>query len=363
MTAAIDLRSDTVTRPTPAMRRAMADAEVGDDVYGEDPTVNALQERVAALLGTEAALFVPSGSMANQIAIKVHTQPGDGVLVGGSAHNWMFEAGAAGAISSVQVEVLPGDGRFDAAALRAAYKPDNHMNAPTRLVSVENTHNMGGGRIWDQDAVRSVVAAARELGLATHLDGARLWNAAVAQGLPESALAQGFDTISVCLSKGLGAPVGSLLCGSRALVHRAHRFRKMLGGGMRQAGILAAAGLYALEHHRTRLAEDHANAAFLAAELARLPGLAVDPAGVHTNIVMVDIASDEAIAGAGAGAGRDARALAGRAAERGLLFHAMSPRRMRLVTHLDVDRDACTRAVEILAALVAPAAARRAAHA
>jgi threonine aldolase len=357
MTAAIDLRSDTVTRPTPAMRRAMAEAEVGDDVYGEDPTVNALQERVAALIGTEAALFVPSGSMANQIAIKVHTQPGDGVLVGGSAHNWMFEAGAAGAIASVQVEVLAGDGRFDAAAVRAAYKPDNHMNAPTRLVSVENTHNMGGGLVWDQDTVRDVVASARELGMATHLDGARLWNAAVATGLPESALAQGFDTVSVCLSKGLGAPVGSLICGSRALVHRAHRFRKMLGGGMRQAGILAAAGLHAVEHHRARLTEDHANAAFLAAELARVPGLVIDRGSVHTNIVMVDITPDAPEAAS------DARALAGRAAERGLLFHGLSPRRMRLVTHLDVDRAACTRAVEILAALVAPAHARRAAHA
>jgi threonine aldolase len=360
MTTLIDLRSDTVTRPTPAMRRAMAEAEVGDDVYGEDPTVNALQERVAALLGTEAALFVPSGSMANQIAIKVHTQPGDGVLVGGSAHNWMFEAGAAGAISSVQVEVLAGDGRFDAAAVRAAYKPDNHMNAPTRMVSVENTHNMGGGLVWDQDAVRSVVACARELGLATHLDGARLWNAAVATGLPESTLAQGFDTVSVCLSKGLGAPVGSLICGSRALVHKAHRFRKMLGGGMRQAGILAAGGLHAVEHHRARLAEDHANAAFLAAELSRVPGLAIDRGSVHTNIVMVDlVTADGGDAPAG---GNDARALAGRAAEHGLLFHGLSARRMRLVTHLDVDRAACTRAVEILAALMAPAHARRAAH-
>jgi threonine aldolase len=230
------------------------------------------------------------------------------------------------------------------------------MNAPTRMVSVENTHNMGGGLVWDQNTVRDVVACARELGLATHLDGARLWNAAVTTGLPESALAQGFDTISVCLSKGLGAPVGSLLCGSRALMHRAHRVRKMLGGGMRQAGILAAAGLHAIEHHRARLADDHANAAFLAAELARVPGLVIDRSSVHTNIVMVDIADDAPEAA------RDAHALVGRAAERGLLFHGLSPRRMRLVTHLDVDRAACTRAVEIVAALMAPADARRAAH-
>jgi threonine aldolase len=354
----IDLRSDTVTKPTPAMRRAMAEAEVGDDVYGEDPTVNALQERVAALLGTEAALFVPSGTMANQIAIKVHTQPGDAVIVGANAHNWLFEAGAASALSSVQLDVLPGDGRFDAAAVRAAYKPDNHMNAPTRLVSVENTHNMGGGLVWDQEAVRGVVRCARDLGMATHLDGARLWNAAVVTGLSERTLAEGFDTISVCLSKGLGAPVGSLLCGSKALVHRAHRVRKMLGGGMRQAGILAAAGLHAIEHHRARLAEDHANAAFLAAELARVPGLVVDVSGVHTNIVMVDVMVD---VGAGLDA-LDARALAAQAAERGLLFNAMMQRRMRLVTHVDVDRDACTRAVEILAELMAPARTRRAAQ-
>lgn len=355
MTAFIDLRSDTVTRPTPAMRRAMAEAEVGDDVYGEDPTINALQERVAALLGKEDALFVPSGSMANQIALKVHTQPGDEVLVGQGAHNWRFESGAAGAISSVQVELLPGDGRFDAAAMRAAYKPEHHLWAPpTRLVSVENTHNMGGGLVWELDALREVAGCARELGLATHLDGARLWNAAVRTGLSEATLAEGFDTVSVCLSKGLGAPVGSLLCGSRALVHKARRVRKMLGGGMRQAGILAAAGLYAIEHHRARLAEDHDNASFLAAELARTPGLAVDTARVHTNIVMVDL-MDENL---------DAHDLAARAAERGLGVGAMSARRVRLVTHLDVDRAACTRAVEILAALAAsPARSQVAARA
>lgn len=354
MTAAIDLRSDTVTQPTPAMRRAMADAPVGDDVYGEDPTVNALQERVAALLGKEAALLVPSGSMANQIALKVHTQPGDEVLVGQGAHNWRFESGAAGAIASVQVELLPGDGRFDAAAMRAAYKPEQHIWAPpTRLVSVENTHNMGGGLVWEPDALGAVIGCARELGLATHLDGARLWNAAIRTGLSEARLAEGFDTVSVCLSKGLGAPVGSLLCGSRALVRKAHRVRKMLGGGMRQAGILAAAGLHAIEHHRARLVEDHDNAAFLATELARVPGLAVDPPRVHTNIVMVDLVDENLVA----------QDLAARAAERGLRFGPMSPRRIRLVTHLDVDRAACTRAVEILAALVtSPARAHVAAR-
>ncbi|ACY15946.1 threonine aldolase family protein [Haliangium ochraceum] len=358
MTTVIDLRSDTVTQPTAEMRRAMAEAVVGDDVYGEDPTVNQLQERVAALLGTEAALFVPSGSMANQIAIKVHTQPGDSVMVGAHAHNWLFEAGGAGAISSVQVDVLPGDGRFDAAAMRESYKPDNHLFAPTRLVSVENTHNMGGGLVWDDEPLAAVLACARELELGTHLDGARLWNAAARTGRSEAELTAGFDTIAVCLSKGLGAPVGSLLCGTRALVHKGHRVRKMLGGGMRQAGILAAAGLYALEHHRPGLTQDHDNAHYLAAELAAVPGFAVDVARVHTNIVMVDVV-DSAL---------DAQRIAAAAAERGVRVHGMSPRRMRLVTHRELDRAMCTRAIETLAALAgAPGsassnAATRAAH-
>lgn len=338
----IDLRSDTVTKPTQAMRRAMAEADVGDDVYGEDPTVNLLQERVAELLGKEAALFVPSGTMANQIGIKVHTQPGDEILVGQNAHNWLFEAGAAAVISSVQVTLLPGDGRFAADAIRAAYKANNYHLPPTTMVSVENTHNMGGGVVWDLDEVRKVVSVARELGLATHLDGARLWNAAAATGVPERELAAGFDTVSVCLSKGLGAPVGSLLCGSRGLMHRAHRVRKLLGGGMRQAGILAAAGLHAIEHHRARLAEDHENAAFLAAALGEIPGLTVDRSSVHTNIVMVDIDTDRL---------GSAALLAQHAKERGLLFNPFSAKRIRLVTHLDVDREACGRAVDILAAL------------
>lgn len=339
----IDLRSDTVTQPGPAMRRAMAEARVGDDVYGEDPTVNELQDRCAALLGVEAALFVPSGSMANQIAIKVHTQPGDDVLVGRGSHNFLFESGAAGAISGVQSTVVGGDGRYTAADVRAAFKVDNHHYAPTRLVSVENTHNTGGGVVWARDALDGVLAAARELGCAIHLDGARLWNAAVATGEDPASLARGFDTISVCLSKGLGAPVGSLLCGSRELVHRAHRVRKLLGGGMRQAGILAAAGLYALEHNRSRLSEDHDNAAYLARELNGLPGLSVDLDRVHTNIVMVDLTSE----------GETAARLSARARAAGLLFGALDAQRFRLVTHLDVDRAACTRAVEVLADLLA----------
>ena len=350
----IDLRSDTVTRPSSAMRRAMAEAEVGDDVYGEDPTVNRLQERIADLVGMEAALFVPSGSMANQLAIKVHTQPGDEVLVGQSAHNWLFEAGAAPVISGVQVTLLPGDGRFDADALKAAYKPDNHHVPPTRMVSLENTHNMGGGLVWQSDAVERVLATARQLDLAIHLDGARLWNAAVKTGRRERDLCRGFDTVSVCLSKGLGAPIGSLLCGRRDLVHRAHRFRKMLGGGMRQAGILAAAGLYALDYHRDRLVDDHANADFLAGELALLSGFSIDRDKVHTNIVMVDLVAPFGDPGS------DANQLARRAKEQGVLFGTVSATRFRLVTHLDVDRAACTRAVEILASLASDLARPRA---
>jgi threonine aldolase len=342
VTAPIDLRSDTVTRPTAAMRRAMAEAEVGDDVFGEDPTVNRLQEAVAALVGTEAALFTPSGSMANQIALKVHTHHGDEIIVGRGAHNWLYESGAAGALSGVQPCQVGEDGRFTAADVCAAFKADDHHRPPSRLVSVENTHNMGGGLLWDSEQVLGVLGAARERGMATPLDGARLWNAAAAAGRSERELAAGFDTVSVCLSKGLGAPVGSLLCGPRALIHRAHRYRKMFGGGMRQAGILAAAGLYAIEHHRARLADDHGNARFLAGELSALPGLRVDLARVHTNIVMVDVAPD-----VGSAAG-----LQERAGRQGLRFFAVGPARIRLVTHLDVDRAACTRAVEILAALV-----------
>ncbi len=338
----IDLRSDTVTRPGAQMRAAMAAAEVGDDVFGEDPTVNRLQDNVAELLGKEAALYVPSGSMANQIAIKIHTDHGDEVHVGRDAHSWLFESGAAGAICGVQPCLLPGDGRFTAADVRAAFKPDNHHHAPTRLVAVENTHNMGGGLIWEAAAIAEVLAVAAELGVATHLDGARLWNVSARSGTDLATLAAGFDTVSVCLSKGLGAPVGSLLCGSRDLMHRAHRVRKMLGGGMRQAGILAAAGIYAIDNNRERLGDDHDNATFLARALADLPHVKVDLTRVDTNIVMVDL--DDAVG--------SAAALEALAREQGLFFVALGPQRLRLVTHLDVDRAACARAVDILITLV-----------
>lgn len=286
MNPPIDLRSDTVTQPTPALRRAMAEAVVGDDVFGDDPTVTRLESKVADWLGLEAALFVPSGTMANQLAVRVHTQPGDEVLLEGQAHIHYYEAGAPAALSGVTCRCLPGQrGVFGVAELEAALRPADVHFPPARLVCVENTHNRGGGRVWPLDRLRAVAAWAREHGLRLHLDGARLWNASVASGVPEREYAALFDTVSVCFSKGLGAPVGSALAGPRETMDRARRFRKMFGGGMRQAGILAAGALYALEHHRSRLAEDHARAQRLAAVLATLPSAAVNPAEVETNLV------------------------------------------------------------------------------
>jgi threonine aldolase len=338
----IDLRSDTVTRPSQAMRQAMAQAEVGDDVYGEDPTVNRLQERVASLLGKEAALFVPSGTMANQIALRIHTQPGDDVIVGEGSHNWLYESGAAGAIAGVQITQIGTGGLFLAAEVQEACKPDNHHYAPTQLVCLENTHNRGGGRIWPEPDVEEILSFCQSAALSTHLDGARLWNAAIATGRSEKALAAGFDTVSVCLSKGLGAPVGSLLCGTEQLVHRAHRIRKMLGGGMRQAGILAAAGLYALDRNRERLVEDHANARHLAERLVASKKLVIDLSTVQTNIVIADLPPK----------GPVADLIVERARGKGVLLNAIGPRRIRLVTHLDVNRLACEKAAEVLASVV-----------
>jgi threonine aldolase len=335
----VDLRSDTVTRPTPAMRQAMAAAEVGDDVYGEDPTVRRLEEQVADRIGTEAALLVPSGTMANQVALGALTRPGDKVLIGADAHCWRFESGALAALAGAQTQVLPGDGRFTGDDVRAAFEPAVTWLSPTTVVAVENTHNMGGGLVWDRAAVAGVVAAARDLDMAVHLDGARLWNAAIAQRVTERELAAGFDTVSVCLSKGLGAPVGSLVCTTRDRIERCRRLRKMFGGGMRQAGVLAAAGLYALDHHRARLADDHANARHLAAALAGVAGVRVDPARVDTNIVVFELEVPAAAVVAGA---RD----------RGVLLGAVGASKIRAVTHLDVDRAGCDRAVEAIEAAI-----------
>lgn len=328
MNRPIDLRSDTVTKPTPAMRRAIAEAEVGDDVFGDDPTVHRLEARVAGILGKEAALFVPSGTMANQLAVRVHTQPGDEILVEAQAHLYYYEAGAPAALSGVMCRCLPGQrGIFSAADIEAALRPADAHFPPTRLVCVENTHNRGGGKVWPLDRLREVAACARRHGLALHLDGARLWNASVASGVPERDYAALFDTVSVCFSKGLGAPAGSALAGPRALIERARRFRKMFGGGMRQAGILAAGALFALEHHRARLAEDHAHARRLAEGLAELPGAAIDLADVETNLVYFRVTRQPA-----------AEVVAALAAA-GVWVLASGPDTVRAVAHLGVSAD------------------------
>lgn len=318
---AIDLRSDTVTRPSPAMRTVMAAAEVGDDVYGEDPTVNRLQAVLAERLGFEAGLFCPSGTQSNLIALMTHCARGDEYLVGQDAHTYKYEGGGAAVLGSIQPQPIENaaDGSIPLAKLGAAIKPDDVHFARTRLLALENTI---GGKVLPLDYVREATAFARSKGLATHLDGARFFNAAVDLG-DERAVAAGFDSVSICLSKGLGAPVGSVLLGSREFIERAKRPRKMLGGGMRQAGVLAAAGLYALENHVARLADDHENARVLAAGLADLPGIAVEPA--QTNMVFINVAPERA------------KPLADFLAARGIVVGAAP--RMRLVTHLDVSAE------------------------
>ncbi|MCP5515939.1 MAG: aminotransferase class I/II-fold pyridoxal phosphate-dependent enzyme [Verrucomicrobiales bacterium] len=322
----IDLRSDTLTQPTPEMRAAMAGAAVGDDVFGEDPTVQELQQRIAGLLGKEAALFMPSGTMSNQVAVRAHTEPGDEVLLESTAHIAYYESGAPAALSGVMCRYVTGErGIFTSADLRAEVRPANAHFPVTKLLCVENTHNRGGGSVWPLASVRDVTAVGREHGWRLHLDGARLWNASVATGVSERDYAAPFDSISVCFSKGLGAPVGSALAGSAEFIRRAHRFRKMFGGGLRQSGVLAAAALYALDHHRERLREDHANARRLAQGLNGLAGLQVEPAGVETNIVMI-------------GTGEmPAETVARRLADACVRVLAVGPHRLRAVTHLHLQ--------------------------
>lgn len=286
----IDLRSDTITQPTQAMRAVMAAAPVGDDVFGDDPTVKLLETRVAELLGKEAALFAPSGTMANQLALRALADSGDEILIDANAHIYYYEAGGPAALSGISCRCLPGiRGIFTAADLQVALRPPDQHFPPSKIVCVENTHNRGGGSIWPLHQLREIETVSRHHGLKLHLDGARLWNASAATGIPEHEYAAPFDTVSVCFSKGLGAPVGSALCGPRDIIQRARRFRKMLGGGMRQSGILAAAALHALDHHRARLTDDHANARALADGLASLPGITIDPTSVATNIVLFNI--------------------------------------------------------------------------
>ncbi len=327
----IDLRSDTVTKPTAAMRAAMAASEVGDDVFGDDPTVNALQQRIAEILGKEAALFVPTGTQSNLCGLMSHCQRGEEYLVGQMAHTYRWEGGGAAVLGSIQPQPLPqqADGSIALADIEANIKPDDAHFAVTRLLALENTW---GGQVLPLSYIQEATALARRRGLATHLDGARLFNAAVASGQPAQAIAQHFDSVSVCFSKGLGAPAGSALVGSRAFIGRAHRVRKMLGGGMRQAGVLAAAALYALDHHVDRLAEDHANARRLADGLQGLPGVGVTPP--QSNILFVDLAPEKA-----AGVVDRLRAA-------GVLCTGLY--RLRFVTHLDVSTADIDRAIAVL---------------
>lgn len=329
----IDLRSDTVTRPTPRMREVMASADVGDDVFSEDPSTAALESHVAGMLGKEAALFVPSGTMSNQIALLCHTSRGDEVYVGEGAHCAFYESGAGAAWSGVQFVDVGEGGLYSADELAEAIKPVAYYMPNPRLVVVENTHNRGGGRIFPQADVVRVAALARTKNLGTHLDGARLWNAAVASGKEERELARPFDTVSVCFSKGLGAPVGSALVGSKETILKARRFRKMLGGGMRQCGVLAAAALHALEHHRARLAEDHARASQIHVGLSSVEGLTVHRP--DTNIVLVDLAFP-------------AEEFARQLSICGVQVSVFGAKRLRLVTHLDVNESSVAEAIEVI---------------
>jgi threonine aldolase len=340
----VDLRSDTVTKPSPEMRRAIAEAEVGDDVLGDDPTVIALQERVAKLMGKEAAIFVPSGSMANQTAIRALTEPGDEIIAHQDSHIYHYEAGAFAGVSGCSVRLLPGaHGLFTAEQAAATIRPPDSHFAQSRLIVVENTHNRGGGTIWPMEPIRALRALADERSLKMHLDGARLWNACVATGHQPAEYAQYFDTVSTCFSKGLGAPVGSTVAGSAAVIRRVHRFRKMFGGGMRQAGILAAAAIYALDHNVERLAEDHRNAKHLAQALNALSGLSVDLEAVQTNILYIDV--DPSLG--------PAAAFAQRLEQAGVRMLATGPQRLRAVTHLDVSAEDIERALAAIRRLLA----------
>ncbi len=335
----IDLRSDTVTKPTPAMRRAMAEAEVGDDVLGEDPTVDALQRQTAELLDKEAALFVPSGTMANQIAVGVHASPGDELLCASTSHVYVWEGGGIARLSGVTTRTIDGDrGILSVQDLRDKIRPDDGHYVRTRLVVLENTHNRGGGRVHPYERVVEIAGWAREHGLALHLDGARLMNAVVASGIPSADWARHFDTVSLCFSKGLGAPVGSAIAGTAEMVRKAHRLRKVFGGGMRQAGVIAAAALYALENHVERLADDHAHARLLARAVEETEGLGLESGSVETNLVW--IAVDPSLG--------TAPAVAARLREEGVLVSALAPRVLRACTHLDVSREDVEYAAAVL---------------
>lgn len=352
----IDLRSDTVTQPTAGMRRAMADAPVGDDVFGEDPTVRRLEERMAEILGLEAGLFVASGTMGNLVAMLVHAGRGDEMLLGDLAHTFLYEAGGSAALGGIHPHILPNavDGTISIRAIELGIRNTEDVHAPrTRLLCLENTHNRCGGIALAANYCEAVVKLARKHGIAVHLDGARLFNAAVALGTPVADLVCGADSVMVCLSKGFGAPVGSVLCGSHAFIHEARRMRKIVGGGMRQAGILAAAGLYALDHHVERLAEDHENARKLAAGISQIAGLSCaqgeTPANAWTNLVYFSIDGTEV-----GDPELDAAVVANRLRARGVLGIPLGADglRMRMVTHLDVSRSDIDVALDALRSAV-----------
>jgi threonine aldolase len=336
----IDLRSDTVTRPTPAMRRAIVEAEVGDDVYGDDPTVQALERRTAELLGKEAAVFVPSGTMANQIAVGVNTQPGDEVLCAATNHVYVWEAGGIARLSGVTTRTFPGDGGLlSLEDLRDAIRPgDDTHYVRTRLVCLENTHNRAGGRVHPLESIAAIGRWAHGHNLLMHLDGARLMNAVVASGRPAREWAKHFDTVSICFSKGLGAPVGSALAGSGEAIRKARRLRKLFGGGMRQAGILAAAALYALDHHVDRMADDHAHARLLAEAFESTDGFAMESGPVETNLVWVSV--DRSL-----GTAAEAAAYL---QSRGILVSVLGPQVLRACTHLDVSREQVENAADVV---------------
>ena len=341
----IDLRSDTVTRPSAGMRRAIAAAEVGDIQYDDDPSVNRLQARIAAMLGKESALWLPSGTQANQVALLTLTRRGDDVIVAREAHSVWHETGASGGIAGVQLTEIGDRGVFTAEELRRAIKPRNHdIYPPSTLLEVENTHNRMGGVIFPQAAVIDVCALARERGIATYLDGARLWNAAVATGQPVAELAAPFYLAMLSMSKGLGAPGGSLLAGPRDLIAATVRFRRMLGGAMRQVGLFAAAAEYALDHNLQRLAEDHDSAKMLGRILAQSPRIRIDAAAIQTNVLVFELAD--------AADGRDAFAVVAQARERGVLVNALGAGKIRALTHLDAPYRDCRRAGEILVDIV-----------
>lgn len=341
--AAIDLRSDTVTLPTAAMRAAMAAAPVGDDQYGEDPTTNALQERMAVMLGKERALWLPSGTMANQVALRVLTRPGDEVIVSRECHAGWHETGGSAANAGVQLVEIGARGVFSPAEIEAAIKPRSlPVFPPTTLLEIENTHNRSGGIVFPQADVKRCCETARARGLATFLDGARIWNASVASGLTEAELAKPFDLVAVAFSKGLGAPGGSLLAGSRALIESATRHRRMMGGAMRQIGSFAAAALHGVDHHRERLADDHRSARRLAEALTGSPLVQLDLATVQTNIVVFQLAPGPL----------DAATLVAQARARGVWVGAFGPRTVRAVTHLDVTAQQVERAADVLLELL-----------